>query len=165
MAPRTGTSQAEAGFSLAEVVVALGILAGVLISMAGVFVLGGHHLASGRNSSEALGVGRDILEEMEAWAFDHTFSRFGADCDTSAPSCTVDSRSSAVAAPWQERLNETLRSDASPADSYVLITLDAVADGGPPAALSEAAAIRVTATVVWREGQRARAVKVCTVRL
>ena len=42
------------GFSLAEVVVALGLLASVLLSIAGLVVMGARQLHGGRSSSEAL---------------------------------------------------------------------------------------------------------------
>ena len=47
----------EKGFSLIEVVIALGLLAGVLIAIAGLFILGGRSVKSGRTSSEALAAG------------------------------------------------------------------------------------------------------------
>jgi type II secretory pathway component PulJ len=46
----------ETGFSLVEVVIALGLLAGVLITISGLFVMGAKQVKSGRASSEALAV-------------------------------------------------------------------------------------------------------------
>ena len=80
---RTG----EGGFSLAEVVVALGVLASVLISVAGLLVLGNRLVKAGRGNSEALAVARDVLEEMECWSFEQVYSTFG--CDPAQPSCSA----------------------------------------------------------------------------
>ena len=43
--------QREQGFSLVEVILALGILAGVLISIAGLFIMGSKQVKSGRTST------------------------------------------------------------------------------------------------------------------
>ena len=69
--PRTRRESVECGFSLAEVVVALGLLAGVLISMAGLLVLGNRLVGAGRGSTAALAEAdgqllREILEAAAA---------------------------------------------------------------------------------------------------
>ena len=62
-------SRRQAGFSLVEVVVALGLLAAVLISISGLFVLAHKQVDGGRKNSVALSVARDILEEMDGWSY------------------------------------------------------------------------------------------------
>ncbi len=148
----------ERGFSIVEVVFALGLLAVVMISISGLFVLGARQVASGRASSEALAAARGILEEMEIWGFRQTYERFGLDGDASTYS--IDSRSSPVAVRWQAGL------DAVGRDAYASIELSSVGPGGgPPPPMNRTRAIRVLVTVHWSEGLRARRLELATVRL
>ena len=78
------------GFSLVEVVLALGILAGVLISIAGLFIIGGRQVKSGRTSSEALAQAKEITEEMNGWGYTQLWTNFGY--DGTATTYTVDCR-------------------------------------------------------------------------
>ncbi len=150
----------ERGFSLVEVVIALGLMAGVLISVAGLFVLGGRSVNSGRNSTEALAVGRQILEEMNGWGFRQTYGLYGFDGSASAYS--VDTRTNSYAAKWQPTLTERLGDGA-----FATVQLNSlIASGSPPAMnASNCKAIRVVVTVFWNEGARGRNVAVGTVRM
>ena len=47
----------DSGFSLVEVVIAMALLAGVLIAISGLFIIGGAQVKSGRKSTEALAGG------------------------------------------------------------------------------------------------------------
>jgi Tfp pilus assembly protein PilV len=144
------------GFSLAEVVVALGLLASVLISVAGLLVLGNRQVAGGRSSSEALAVGRDVLEEMKAWPFAEVTAAFASDCTLDAvASCVVQSGSSAAMFAWDERAKAMLFG------ARIELVLDSL-DG---AMLDVARGIRITVTVHWVEGTRARSARLAAVRM
>lgn len=145
------------GFSLVEVVLALGLLAVVLISIAGLFVLGARQVRSGRASSEALSVARAILEEMEGWGFRQTYERY--QLDGSATSYEIDSRTNPTAALWQTSLESMLRG------AWASIELQSIGPPGPTLPLNRTRAIRVLVTVHWSEGQRPRKVQLGTVRL
>lgn len=145
----------ERGFSLIEVVVALGLLAGVLISIAGLFILGNKQVKSGRTATEALSVARGILEEMDGWAFRQTFLLYGF--DGAATSYTVDTRTNAYASKWQPTLSEKLPG------SFATVALTSLGTG-PPTMLTTRA-IRVVVTVSWSEQGRARTVRLGTVRM
>jgi hypothetical protein len=134
---------------------ALGLLAGVLASIAGLFVIGAGQVRSGRTATEALTVARTILEEIEGWSFDATYTNFGY--DGSAASYTVDTRTAAAAAAWQAGLDESLYG------SYATVSIAAIDPGGP--VLSDSSQIRVMVTVYWVEGQRQRSVRLGTVRM
>jgi type II secretory pathway pseudopilin PulG len=149
--------EAAAGFSLAEVVVALGLLAAVLISIAGLLVLGNRQVRGGRNSSQAIAVARDVLEQMGGWGFEQTYRRFGDDGSSSV--LTIDSRDPGYASQWQARLDGALD------DAHATITLEALPDTGPPIVLSAARAIRIEVAIDWREGPRSRQVRLATVRM
>lgn len=148
----------QRGFSLIEVVVALGLLAGVLISISGLFVFGGRQVKSGRTSSEALSVARDILEEINGWGFRQTYSLFGY--DGTAPVYTADTRTNSFAkGKWQAVLDQKLL------DAYATIEIRSLSGSGSPPNLNVTRAIRVLVTVNWREGARPRSLQAGTVRL
>lgn len=151
------TGRGECGFSLAEVVVALGLLGGVLISMAGLLLLGNRMVTSGRSSSEALAIARDAVEEMKSWNFHQTTARFADACDLSQVACTVDASAgtSAAAAAWQGLVDDAL------GNGRIEILLESL-EG---AALSAAPGLRVTVTVYWNEGTRARNVRLAMARM
>jgi len=88
--------QGEAGFSLVEVVCSIGLLGGVLISVAGLMVAGDRLVSSGRHSSEVLAVAQGIMEEMDEWSFRQSYSLFDS-CNAGETSCTVDTRTETLA--------------------------------------------------------------------
>jgi hypothetical protein len=141
----------DAGFSLAEVVVALGILAGVLISVAGLLVLGNRLVGAGRHGTTALSVARDVLEEIGAWGFEQTLSVLA--CPTTEPVCSVNfAQPESVV--WKERVERVLPS------GDVAVLLEAA--GAP--SLGEAEAVRVTVILTWKEELRTRRLALATVR-
>lgn len=148
--------RSEKGFSLVEVVVALGLLAGVLIAISGLFILGGRQVKSGRTSTEALAVGRRIVEEMDGWGFGQTYQLFG--WDGSATSYSADTRTNSYASKWQPILNAGLL------NGYATIQVSSLANSGTPV-LSATRAMRVLVTVHWDEGIRHRSVQLGTVRM
>jgi type II secretory pathway pseudopilin PulG len=147
----------QTGFSLVEVVVALGLLAAVLISISGLFVLAHKQVDSGRKHSVALSVARDILEEMDGWAFRQLYSEYGF--DGSEASYTVDTRTSVAAEGWQQALTSEL------SDSHAEIVLASVDQSGGSPALQDARAIRVEVSVYWKEGLRPRSVRLAMTRI
>jgi type II secretory pathway pseudopilin PulG len=157
----------ERGFSLVEVVLALGLLAGVLISIAGLFILAAKQVKSGRTSSEGLAVAREIHEEMLSWGYSQIWEAFGQ--DGQAVGYTVDTMTSASPAcgAWQARLTRKL----GPA-AHATIEIASVADaGGALVALADASgnvlarSVRVLVTVHWTEVPgRERSVTVGTLR-
>jgi type II secretory pathway pseudopilin PulG len=154
--PREATRRAG-GFSLVEAVVALGLLAGVLIAISGLFTLANQQLDGGRNHTVALAAAKDIVEEMNGWGFRQVWTAYGF--DGSAASYTVDSRTNAFAAPWQAALENRL------SHCHAEIVVESVTDTGPGPALRDAAAVRLRVTVFWSEGPRGRSVSLATVRI
>ena len=159
--------RSEKGFSLIEVVIALGLLAGVLIAIAGLFVLGGRSVKSGRTSSEALAAGREIVEELNGWAFTQLWANFGF--AGTAKTYTVDTKTCATAdcTGWQTALVGKLGSTA-----HATIKIDSVAqgvlavpdfvDGGGSVTAKN---VRVTVNVLWTQVPgRSRQVAVVTTR-
>jgi hypothetical protein len=152
---RTGDpSRADTGFSLAEVMVALGVLASVLISVAGLLVVGNRLVKSGRGSSQALAVARDLLEECDGWSFARTYEAFG--CDPAQPSCTRDTTDASMAS-WRRPPEEALHQER------VEVTIETLETGAIP--LEASRALRLTVSVFWTEGLRQRSTRLTTVRM
>lgn len=147
----------EAGFSLPEAILALGLLAGVLISLSGLFVQADALMRGGKHQTEALAVARNILEDTDSWHFRALYERFGL--DGSAPSYTVDTRSNAAAVGWQSNLDRDLPR------AHAEIRLESLDGSGTPPPLSTTGAIRITVEVLWQERRKDRSVRVATVRM
>ena len=150
--------QQERGFSMVEVVLALGLLAGVLISIAGLFVIGGRQLSSGRNHTEALSVAQDIHEEMNRWGFHQTWDLFGIDGST-VRATDVDSLNNSYAQRWQPTIDETLF------NGVATIRFESLGPPSPPPVLESTRAIKVVVTVSWDEGGRSRQIELGNVRM
>ncbi len=142
------------GFSLVEVIVAFGILAGLLIAIAGLFVLGTRQVHSGRRATEALAVATRIVEEIEGWGFHQLYELFGVPPDRSQ--AEIDTRTDPRATRWQPGIRTRLP------EGYGLIRIETVGPGPPT--FADTRAIRLTVVVHWQEGLRARSVRLATVR-
>jgi type II secretory pathway pseudopilin PulG len=155
----------EGGFSLVEVVIAMALLAGVLIAISGLFIIGGAQVKSGRTSSEALAVGKEIHEEIVGWGYSQLWKAFGY--DGQAIRYTVDTRTCAPCAAWQTTLATKLGPSA-----YAAIDVESVADAtGTINQFADAGgtilakAVRVRVTVNWEEvPERVRSITVGTTR-
>lgn len=156
MIPATGHRDAS-GFSLPEVTLALGLMAGVLISLSGLFVMADRMMRGGKSQTEALAVARNILEDTDAWHFRGLYERFGL--DGSSASYTIDSRSNPGGAGWQADLDRGLHS------AHAEISLESIVASGSPPPLAEASAVRVTVTVFWRDANAQQSVRLGTVRM
>ena len=155
--PRTSRVRGEGGFSLIEVVIALGLLASVLISVAGLFVLGNRQVYSGRNHSSALSVARQVLEEMSGWSFRQTYEGFGF--DGSSAEYTIRSDVAGYATKWHAVLADDLQ------DAYAEIVLRSVDAAGGTPDMRDAEGIRIVVTVHWTEGKRQRSARLAMVKL
>ena len=149
-------NETQKGFSLIEVMMSLGLLAAVVISMTGVFVLGTREVYGGRRATEALAEARSIVEEMEGWSFHWTYQTFGF--DGTATSYVVDTRTHSYAAQWQATLTDKLE------NGYAIIDIDSLGPVSAPP-LDSTRAIRVRVTVYWAERSRSRSLQLATVRM
>ena len=146
----------EKGFSLVEVLIAMGLLAGVLIAIAGLFIFAGRSVKSGRTSSEALAAGKEILEEMDAWGFTQLWEGFGYDGVAKTYTTDTQTCTTADCIGWQTALVAKLGPTA-----HATIKLDSVAQGasaipdfsdGAGSALTKN--VRVTVQVFWRQAPK-----------
>jgi type II secretory pathway pseudopilin PulG len=151
MVDRAGFRGRPTGSNLIEVIVALALLGGALVSTAGLMASGNRQVDRGGQRSQALAVAQAILEELRTWPPDGLTARLG--CDGSAPACSV-ATGQAAAAPWQ-----ALAAAQLPA---ARIRVDALAVGA--ASLDAAPAARLAVRVAWGHGPRPRAVVLSVVR-
>lgn len=135
----------------------MGLIAGVLLAVAGLFLKGHQQTDSGRNSSTALAVGHAVMEELQGGSFSRPWTLFGD--GGAASTLDIDSRSDAAAAAWQAEL---VRGQLN--DPRVEIHLESLVDSGLAPPLAGAQAIRIRVIVFWKEGRRDRKVRLVTVR-
>ncbi len=145
----------QQGSSLIEATLALGLMAAVLGSIAGLFMLGAGRVKSGRVSSEALAVARTILEEIESRNFRQTYEELGY--DGTASSYIADTRTNTGCADWQSTLSQKLH------NGYATIAVSSLDPGAP--IVKSSTQLRVMVTVYWQEGTKQRSVRVGTVRM
>lgn len=151
-----------AGFSLVETIAAMGLAAMVMVTIAGLFSVGGRQVRSGRHSSEALAIANLVLEEMNAGAFKQIWQRFDAPGTFTSAGfiADTDTNDAASSVRWRSLLHDRLGPTARAA-----IRIDALAESGAPPDLDgDPRAVRITVTVSWTEQARVRRVTLVTVR-
>jgi type II secretory pathway pseudopilin PulG len=146
-------AEAQGGFSLAEVVVALGVLASVLISVAGMLVAANRLVRGGRGSSQALALARDFMEEQHAWGYRQILSVL--DCEPSDDACFLDDTDPALAS-WKAMLTGELDGGTA------AVRVESVEPGVP---LGTTEAMRLSITVTWVQDHRVRDLTLGTVRM
>ena len=147
--------RAEGGFSLVEVIIAMGVLAGVLVSISSMFMLGGKQVKAGKTITEATAIAMDIVEEFETMSFTALYTSLGAVAtDTTV---TVDSTTTgSFMEPWQTDIDGKLENGSAS------VTATPLGPGTPN--FGAATAVRVVITLTWNELGRPQSVGLATVR-
>jgi Tfp pilus assembly protein PilV len=143
----------EQGFSLVEVVIAIGVLAGVLLSICSMFILGGRQLKGGKTMTEATALTHDIMETFDKLSFAAMYTTFGA-VATDTTKSVVSTGSTNPITPWQTEISRKLNNGSATAK------LDQI--GGTN--FGTAIGIKMTVTVSWNELGRAQSVTLSTIR-
>ena len=152
---RNGTTRTEAGFSLIEVVIAIGVLAGVLLSIASMFIMGGRQVKTGKTVTEATTLAQDLMEQFDKESFTSLYLNLGAVATDSTRTVLSTTSGSAIQG-WQTEINRKL------ANGSASVRLDAMGPGTPN--FGTAAGIKVTVTLSWNELGRPQNVAMSTVR-
>jgi len=147
--------EGEGAYSLIEVIVASGLLAGILISIAAALVVGTRLLHGGGNLTRAATLAQDIIESLETRSFTGLYGALGAGPGDIARRVESAAAGSPLAS-WQPEISRRLPGGAATA------TVEAIGPEG--AAFGEAAGIRLTIEIAWREAGRRRHVTFRTVR-
>lgn len=150
-------TQRQKGFSLVEVILALGLLGGVMVAISSMFIIGGRSVKSGKEMTEALSVAQDIMEEIKSFSYRSTFQEFGGtptDTGVTSDSTTPGD----PAEQWQPVIDSKLHEGRA--------VIQIVPVGGPdtPPELGSADYLQVRVTVEWTEGPRSRSVSLQTLR-
>ncbi len=146
----------ERGFSLIEVVIAIGVLAGVLISISSMFILGGRQVKTGKTITEATAICHDIMETYARQSFVALYTSMGA-TSTSTTATAVSTVSGSALFPWNPEITRKLDGGVATA------TLLPMGPGSPN--FGAAVALRLTVTLTWSELGRPQSVSLSTVRL
>jgi len=143
----------ETGFSLIEVVIAIGVLAGVLLSICSMFIMGGRQLKGGKTMTEATAMAHDIMETFDKLSFNSLYTTFGATTASTTISITTSTGSNVIT-PWKMEVTRKLEQGIATA------TLDPV--GGTN--FGNAIGIKMTVGVTWNELGRTQTVTLSTIR-
>jgi len=153
---RTGTAaKRDGGFSLVEVIIAIGVLAGLLLSVASMFILGGRQVKAGKTITEATTLAQDMMEEFDRASFTSLYTTLGATATDSTRTVASTTTGSPIAG-WQTEIGRKLANGAA------TVTIDAVGAGTPD--FGTAAGIRLTVNIAWSELGRPQTVRLSTVR-
>jgi Tfp pilus assembly protein PilV len=147
LAPRT-----RSGTTLVEIVIALGLLAGLLLSVAGLLAAGNRQIRSGARASRALALARTVVEDLDLGARHRAYQRLG--CAGGQRACHVDSGQPAVR-----------RWHALAGSELTALRIEVRVEALGAATLDAAPALRVSVRVAWQEGLRSRGIRLTTLRV
>lgn len=146
--PGSAVSRRQAGFNLIEVTIALALMAIVLLGLSSLFIRSMKSVSSGRELTEASGVGSAIMEDLEDVSFSQLYGNFGG--GTTQTSLTISSKTNAYAARWQPMIDARLRG------GQATVELTPLGGTATPPTFGSALTIRVRVSVLWSEGSRNR---------
>ena len=152
---RSGSRQAERGFNLVEVIIAMGIMAGVLISISSMFVLGGRQVKGGKTMTEATVLAHDLMEEFDSASFTGLYTGLGAAASDTTKTVSSTVGTSPIAG-WQAEIARKLENGSA--------TVNILPIGAGTPDFGTADGIKLTVTVSWNELGRPQSVAVSTVR-
>lgn len=153
--------KSEKGYSLIEILVSLGLMAGVMVAICSMFVLGGTYVKSGRQLTQATALAQDIMEDINKQSYTGLYLFLqGGSPDPNAQSVTSDTRVSGSAAntEWGSNIRSKLH------QGFALVSMVPVGGTVTPPTFSTAEAIRISVELDWTELRRNRSVKVEGVR-
>ena len=159
IAPRKRVS--EKGYSLIEILVSLGLMAGVMVAICSMFVLGGTYVKSGRQLTQATSLAQDIMEDINKQSYTGLYLLVqGGSPDPNAQSVSSDTRISgdAANAQWGSGIRSNLH------QVFAVVTMVPVGGTVTPPTFSTGEAIRISVQLGWTELRRNRSVKVEGVR-
>ena len=151
----------QAGYSLVEVIISLGILAGVIVAIASMFVLAQTNVKSGKLLTAATSIAQDVMEDINKLSYNglqvffvgtqnlSTLTIYNADTRTAGSHANTQ---------YQSAISNALY------NGYAIVALQPIGGNVKPAVWNTGEAIRVTVTVHWTEMRRNRSVTLEGVR-
>lgn len=150
-----GRDRGERGFSLVEVVIAIGVLAGVLLSICSMFIMGGRQLKTGKTVTEATAICHAIMESFDSLSFTALYTTFGAAATDTTRTVNSTTTGSPIQS-WQTEIARKLD------NGVATVTIIPRGPGTPD--FGQATGIRMTVTLTWTELARPQSVSLSTVR-
>lgn len=150
-----GREKGQRGFSLVEVVIAIGVLAGVLLSICSMFIMGGRQLKTGKTVTEATAICHAIMESFDSLSFTALYTTFGAAATDTTVTVSSTTTGSAIQ-PFQAEIVRKL--------SNGVATVTVIPRGPGTPNFGQATGIRMTVTLTWTELARPQSVSLSTVR-
>jgi len=156
-----------AGYTLIEVLVAIGLIGSVVVVIANLLAVGARSVHSGRHMTKSVALGKTVMEDVLAWPYGRAWAQTGgAGSDTTATWSTADANPaytgssdaaamSATCDAWREAVSELPNGVLS----YRVDGIAALPDGGSDGQtlFTEARLLRVIVLMTWTEaGGRAR---------
>ncbi|MCZ6778946.1 MAG: type II secretion system protein [Acidobacteria bacterium] len=153
---RTSRRHTEAGMTLVEILLALGLMASVLISVASLFILGGQRVKGSRNMTQGMAIASDVMEDLYNFGMNVMPTTFDDCCPggcATSTGCTVSSASDGfLQKRWLPAIEEKL------GQGRLEITLVPVGGSVTPPTFSTAEGLRLRVEVFWSEGVSERSV-------
>ena len=154
-------SKRESGYSLVEVLISLGLMAGVMVAVCSMFVLGGTYVKAGKELTVATSVAQDMMEDINKQSYTGLYLLLqGASPDPNAQSVTSDTRVSTSVANtlWGDSIRSKLWK------GYAVVTMAPLGGTATPPRFATGEAVRINVEVGWKELRRDRTVKVQHIR-
>ncbi len=143
------------GFSLVEVILAIGILAGALVSIGSMFMLGGRLVAASRSLTRATALAGDLLSEIDSASYSGLYRQMGASATDTTRTVSTQVSGSPIAS-WGAVIGSRLNGGSAVA------AIHALGSGTPN--FETADGIRLTVEVTWSDLGRTRRVVLSTSR-
>lgn len=184
----TRFSPGQAGYNLVEVLIAMALLGTVLLSIISLFVLGQNNVYSGKQMTQALSAGTEVMEDFSAMTADDVYTNFGisyatgsATANTAGPTViagrsysgfirrdtnTIDPSTTdpkGYLQKWKNLLPESKITNGK----VSIILLPRITAGAPPATATTvdvAPILRIRVVVEWKERLRSRSFVLDTVK-
>jgi len=150
-----GRGRREQGFSLIEVVLAIGVLSGVLLSIASMFIMGQRQVKTGKTITEATALAQDLMEAFDKQSFVALYTNLGA-ATTDTTFTVLTTTTGSPIAPWQTEIARKFNGGSGS------VTIDPVGNGTPN--FGNCTGIKLTVVLSWNELGRVQSVRLATVR-
>ncbi|HKY32169.1 MAG TPA: hypothetical protein VJV23_06510 [Candidatus Polarisedimenticolia bacterium] len=151
----------EKGYSLVEVLISLGLMAGVMVAVCSMFVLGGTYVKAGKQLTQATALAQDMMEDINKQSYTGLYLFLqGGSPDPNAQIVTSDTRSggSVADATWGSGIRSKLHK------GYAVVRMKPLGGASTPVTFASGEGIRISIELGWTELRRDRKVTIEGVR-
>jgi prepilin-type N-terminal cleavage/methylation domain-containing protein len=170
---------AERGYNLVEVLIAMALMGTVLMSIMGLFYFGRRNVYSGKEMTEAVAVGTHVLEDLNTMTKDGVVFAFalptgagaantvgGQSFPNSVVRTTTNISVTTDPSGFLQRWKDEIVNDNKFQDGVVTIVFTPTADGtNTPPQVATATVVKMRVFVTWGEGVRSRQVVLDSIKI